>query len=73
MRNLVIAARRAVALATVLVVLAMPAAYADEGNPYEPPGARIKPPIGADAQEEPSVFELFVDWLCMYSRINPIG
>jgi hypothetical protein len=62
---------RAAALATVLVVLAVPVAYADGGNPYEPPQSRINPPIGASSQDEASFFERLLDWAWLYARIRP--
>ena len=41
---------RGVALLTLLVVLAVPASFADDGNPNPPPDARIQPPIGVASQ-----------------------
>jgi hypothetical protein len=62
---------RGIALLTLLVVLAVPMAYADDQNPYEPPEARIRPPIGS---EETGFFELLLDWVWLYARIgSPIG
>ena len=46
MRTVSIGVRRGMALLALLLVFAAPAAYADNSNPYEPPQARIKPPIG---------------------------
>lgn len=65
-----IGVRRAAALVALVVLLAVPAAYADDEFPYEPPEARIRPPIGS-SQTEPSFFELFLDWLVIYARIRP--
>jgi hypothetical protein len=51
---------RATAVLTLLLVLVVPAAYADD-----PPGtldARINPPIGATCVEELSYFDLFLIW-----------
>jgi len=49
------AAWRVVALVALLTVLiATPAAYGDEGNPYEPPAGRIGPPIGLTNSEQVS-------------------
>ena len=70
MRTVSTGARRGVALFPLLAVLAAPAAYPDESFPYEPPQARIHPPIGVTSQE-PSLFELLLDWACLYARIHP--
>ena len=60
MRSVVI--RRGAALLALVILLAVaPAAIADDPNPFEPPGARLQPPIGAPSQaEEPSYFDLFL-------------
>lgn len=50
MRSLSTGLRRGLAL-LALVLLVVPAAYADDPpSPYEPPGARINPPTGAPSQ-----------------------
>jgi hypothetical protein len=59
------------ALVALVAILIAPALYADDPpSPFDPPGVRIGPPIGAPAQEEPpTVFELFCVWLQV--RIGP--
>ena len=61
---------RGVAVLALVVLLAVPAGYADDTLPYEPPEARIRPPIGA-SQTDPSFLELLLDWLVIYARIRP--
>ena len=63
--------RRAGGFLTLLVILGtVPSAYAD-GIPFEPPEARIRPPIGATAQEPVSFTEAIWAWLM--ARIGPPG
>lgn len=72
MRTVFIGMRRGVALLALVVVLAVPAAYADDSNPLDQsPEARIHPPIGSSSSEAPSFFELLLDWAWLYARINP--
>jgi hypothetical protein len=65
------------ALLTLLVVLAVPVAFADDGatGPPPPPEARIGNPWGIAAQDEPSLIEQFAAWLvALQARIgNPGG
>jgi len=100
--------RQAVVL--VLSLLVLPAALAEDSNPFEPPEARIKPPSGVTAharilppsgdpvdsrlkppggqpttdsrilppsgvtREEPTFFDMFLEWLRVQARIGvPIG
>jgi hypothetical protein len=59
------------ALVALIAILMAPAIYAaDPPTPFDPPQARISPPTGIVAQEEPpTVFELF--WLWLQARISP--
>lgn len=67
---------RGVALAAALVVLAAPAAWADEPPaPTDPPQARVQPPVGLTAAsriqppvgnpatDEQNLVDLFLTWL----------
>jgi hypothetical protein len=66
------------AVAALLLIAAMPVAYADDPDPFEPPQARINPPIGSQARINPPIgtpgggpdsFDLFVLWLGAYVRV----
>jgi hypothetical protein len=58
------------AVVALIALLVAPAVYA-EGltNVSDPPQARIGPPIGIAAEEEPSFFERLWTWL--EARIGP--
>jgi len=84
MRSLSTGVRVAVTLFTLLVVLTAPAAYGDDGNPYETPAGRIMPPTGLTSQAkimppggatsvEPTFIELLMEWLHACGRILPAG
>ncbi|HEV7763929.1 MAG TPA: hypothetical protein VGQ76_02905 [Thermoanaerobaculia bacterium] len=59
------------AVVALIAILIAPAIYADDPPPgMDPPRARIGPPTGIGAQEEPStIFELF--WVWLHARIGP--
>jgi len=58
------------AVVALIAILIAPAVYADGlANLPDPPQARIGPPIGIAAQEEPSFFERLRIWL--EARIGP--
>lgn len=61
--------RRGAALLTLLVLLAVPTAYADDPV-TDPPGAKIGPPIGAPSAS-PSAWELFVLGVELFAKIGP--
>jgi hypothetical protein len=66
--------RRPIALLALLVLLTASSAFAlDTGTPYEPPDARIKPPVGVIAEPESSFFEAFLEWIALAARIHPPG
>jgi hypothetical protein len=68
MRSVSTRVRSTGVILTLLVLLAVvPVANAD-GNPAEPPQARILPPIGATAQQ-PSFADLL--WAWFMARIGP--
>ena len=57
------------AVLALIAILVGPAAYADDPpGPFDPPEARIRPPGGVTAQEEPTFLRLFLAWL--ESRIS---
>jgi hypothetical protein len=59
-----------VAVVSLLVSLLASAAFATEGNPYEPPEARIRVPTGITATAKPPSFvSRFMVWL--QARIGP--
>ena len=65
MRSVSVRARSAALVLFLLLVPAVPA-VADELPPgMEPPQGRIAPPVGvaSEAEEPPSVWELFLIWL----------
>jgi hypothetical protein len=59
------------AVVALIAILIAPAIYADELPPgMEPPQARIGPPTGIAAQDDPpTIFALFLVWL--QARIGP--
>jgi hypothetical protein len=62
---------RSVLTGALLLLLTVPATYADDG-PFEPPERRIRPPTGVTAQAEPpSLAETLWAWL--KARIGPPG
>jgi hypothetical protein len=56
MRSISTRVARGAAVATLLALLAVPAVFADDQNPFDPPAAKIGPPIGATsfADQNPS-------------------
>ncbi|HEX6639611.1 MAG TPA: hypothetical protein VF215_00790 [Thermoanaerobaculia bacterium] len=58
-------------MVALIAILIAPAIYADDPPPgMEPPQARIGPPTGIAAEEEPpTIFELF--WVWLQARIGP--
>lgn len=72
MRSVSTGVRRGGALLLVLAVLAVPAVFADD-DPYEPPEARARPPIGATADPEPpGFFGSILDWwIGIFARVRP--
>jgi hypothetical protein len=67
-----VSVRRGAAVLAFLAILSVtPVALADEGNPTDPPQAKIGPPIGVagQAEEPPSLFDLFLVWL--QAKIGP--
>ena len=50
MRSVSARTRVGMTLLTVFVVLAVPTAFADDDPLYEPPQARIRPPVGTTTQ-----------------------
>jgi hypothetical protein len=75
MRSVSPRVRRGGALLLILVALAVPTIYAEEGGfPYDPPAGRVRPPIGVtNTSEEPGFFELLVDWFVLMGRVRPPG
>lgn len=73
MRSVSPRVRRGGALLVLLLVLAVPTAVADDGgNPYEPPEARARPPIGATSADEDGFFAALLDWMrALYARARP--
>ena len=73
MRSVSTGVRRGGALLLVLAVLDVPAAFADDDNPYEPPEARVKPPIGSTADPEPPGFfgSILQWWMRLFARVQP--
>ena len=74
MRSVSVRLSRGGALLLILAVLAVPAAFADDdGNPYEAPEARVQPPIGATANDEPpGFFDVILDWwIGLFARAQP--
>lgn len=69
MRSVSNRVRGAGLLLTLLLLIAVPGAYADATNPFEPPEARIRPPIGSTAQEPVSLTRAIWTWLM--ARIGP--
>jgi hypothetical protein len=65
--------RKGGALLLLLLALAVQPVHAEEtGFPYEPPGARARPPVGVtNTSEEPGFFELLVDWFVLMARARP--
>jgi hypothetical protein len=71
MRNVSVVRRTAVLLMLMLMLLVIPAAYATDVPPFDPPEARIHPPGGIVAEPESSFFESFLEWLVLAVRIHP--
>ena len=73
MRSVSTRFRAAAVLFILLVALSTSALYADESNPFEPPGARISPPPGAmsSTTDEPTLWETFVVWFEITAKIGP--
>jgi len=65
-----ISVRRGAALLALLILLAVPTAYADDPPVSDPPGAKIGPPIGAPCAS-PSAWELFVLGVELFAKIGP--
>lgn len=66
MRRVSTGARRGGALLSVVLFLTLaPALSADDSNPYQPPAAIIRPPVGGNAHqvESPTVMQRFFAWL----------
>ncbi|HYI11589.1 MAG TPA: hypothetical protein VEK57_21205 [Thermoanaerobaculia bacterium] len=53
---------RAAAVVALLLVLMVPAAFAEDELPSGPLDARINPPIGVRSAEELSYFDLLLMW-----------
>jgi hypothetical protein len=70
MRSVSTRVRWAGVLVTLIILIAVPGAYADDADPFEPPERRIRPPIGATAQEEAVSFARMM-WTWFMARIGP--
>lgn len=75
MRSVSRRTRRGGAVLLLVAALAVPAAYAEDGsaNPFDPPEARVRPPIGlVSTEDEPSFFSSFFAWLVeLQARVRP--
>jgi len=75
MRSVSVRAQHGLALLILLVLITAVPAFADDPPPgMEPPQARITIPVGvaSQAEEPPSVWDLFLVWL--QARITiPVG
>jgi hypothetical protein len=71
MRGVSMRVQKGAALFALLLALAAPTLSADEPGPFDPPEARIRPPIGVTSADEPSLWEEFLLWVELMARIRP--